>query len=65
MSGGVTQEAEFAAVKFVSSPYTLSLVSTPPFIRPRLPYNIQVTGPGVSPVSRHLLLLTHRCGCYQ
>ncbi|XP_055367268.1 complement C5 isoform X2 [Betta splendens] len=40
--GGVTQEAEFAAVKFVKSPYTLSLVSTPPFIKPKLPYNIQV-----------------------
>ncbi|KAF1388978.1 hypothetical protein PFLUV_G00068530 [Perca fluviatilis] len=41
-TGGITQEAEFAAVKFVESPYTLSLVSTPPFIKPGLPYNIQV-----------------------
>ncbi|XP_077942596.1 complement C5 isoform X2 [Gasterosteus aculeatus] len=41
-TGGLTQEAEFAAVKFVKSPYSLSLVSTPPFIKPGLPYNIQV-----------------------
>uniref|UniRef100_A0A3P8U9M4 Alpha-2-macroglobulin bait region domain-containing protein n=1 Tax=Amphiprion percula TaxID=161767 RepID=A0A3P8U9M4_AMPPE len=41
-SGGISQEAEFAAVKFVQSPYRLSLVSTPPFIKPGLPYNIQV-----------------------
>ncbi|XP_028313986.1 complement C5 [Gouania willdenowi] len=40
--GGISQEFEFAAVKFVKSPFTLSLVSTPPFIKPRLPYNIQV-----------------------
>ncbi|XP_076588073.1 complement C5 [Chaetodon auriga] len=41
-TGGITQEAEFAGVKFVKSPYSLSLVSTPPFIKPGLPYNIQV-----------------------
>ncbi|XP_068425004.1 complement C5 [Clinocottus analis] len=41
-TGGITQEAEFAAVKFVKSPYSLSLVSTPPFIKPGLPYHIQV-----------------------
>ncbi|XP_054867538.1 complement C5 [Amphiprion ocellaris] len=41
-TGGISQEAEFAAVKFVQSPYRLSLVSTPPFIKPGLPYNIQV-----------------------
>ncbi|XP_070760148.1 complement C5 [Enoplosus armatus] len=41
-TGGITQEAEFAEVKFVKSPYSLSLVSTPPFIKPALPYNIQV-----------------------
>ncbi|XP_070689559.1 complement C5 [Pempheris klunzingeri] len=40
--GGISQEAEFAAVKFVKSPYSLSLVSTPPFIKPGLPYNVQV-----------------------
>ncbi|KAM9391787.1 complement C5 [Pholidichthys leucotaenia] len=41
-TGGLTQEAEFASVKFVKSPYTLRLVSTPPFIKPGLPYKIQV-----------------------
>ncbi|XP_041856086.1 complement C5 isoform X2 [Melanotaenia boesemani] len=41
-TGGITQEAEFASVKFVKSPYHLSLISTPPFIKPGLPYNIQV-----------------------
>ncbi|XP_020505432.2 complement C5 [Labrus bergylta] len=41
-TGGITQEAEFSGVKFVKSPYRLSLVSTPPFIKPGLPYNIQV-----------------------
>ncbi|XP_029283641.1 complement C5 [Cottoperca gobio] len=41
-TGGITQEAEFAAVKFVKSPYRLSLLSTPPFIKPGLPYTIQV-----------------------
>uniref|UniRef100_A0A3B5MI93 Anaphylatoxin-like domain-containing protein n=1 Tax=Xiphophorus couchianus TaxID=32473 RepID=A0A3B5MI93_9TELE len=39
---GITEEAEFATVKFVRSPYRLSLISTPPFIKPGLPYNIQV-----------------------
>ncbi|XP_030581729.1 complement C5-like [Archocentrus centrarchus] len=42
LEGGITQETEFAAVKFVKSPYSLSLVSTPPFIKPGLPYKIQV-----------------------
>ncbi|KAM8760671.1 complement C5 [Acanthopagrus schlegelii] len=41
-TGGLNQEAEFHTVKFVKSPYSLSLVSTPPFIKPGLPYNIQV-----------------------
>ncbi|KAF7205436.1 transcript variant X1 [Nothobranchius furzeri] len=41
-TGGITQEAEFASVKFVRSPYHLSLISTPPFIKPGLPYNIKV-----------------------
>uniref|UniRef100_A0A665VU64 Anaphylatoxin-like domain-containing protein n=1 Tax=Echeneis naucrates TaxID=173247 RepID=A0A665VU64_ECHNA len=40
--GGISQEMEFAYVKFVKSPYTLGLVSTPPFLKPGLPYNIQV-----------------------
>ncbi|KAF7650029.1 hypothetical protein LDENG_00132830, partial [Lucifuga dentata] len=41
-TGGLTQEAELAAVKFVKSPFSLSLVSTPLFIKPGLPYNVQV-----------------------
>ncbi|XP_072243255.1 complement C5 [Leuresthes tenuis] len=41
-TGGITQEVELASVKFVKSPYHLSLISTPPFIKPGLPYNIQV-----------------------
>ncbi|XP_042276163.1 complement C5 isoform X3 [Thunnus maccoyii] len=41
-TGGISQEAEFTAVKFVKSPYRLSLVSTAPFIKPGLPFNIQV-----------------------
>uniref|UniRef100_A0A665VZD0 Anaphylatoxin-like domain-containing protein n=1 Tax=Echeneis naucrates TaxID=173247 RepID=A0A665VZD0_ECHNA len=41
-AGGISQEMEFAYVKFVKSPYTLGLVSTPPFLKPGLPYNIQV-----------------------
>ncbi|XP_056142299.1 complement C5 [Lampris incognitus] len=41
-TGGISQEAELKTVKFVQSPYSLSLVSTPPFIKPGLPYIIQV-----------------------
>ncbi|XP_076010184.1 complement C5 isoform X2 [Genypterus blacodes] len=41
-TGGLSQEVELASVKFVRSPYRLSLVSTPPFIKPGLPYNVQV-----------------------
>ncbi|XP_068617056.1 complement C5 [Brachionichthys hirsutus] len=41
-TGGITQELVFDSVKFVKSPYRLSLVSTPPFIKPGLPFNIQV-----------------------
>ncbi|XP_011478017.1 complement C5 [Oryzias latipes] len=41
-TGGISQEAEFASVKFLKSPYHLSLISTPPFIKPGLPYNIKL-----------------------
>ncbi|KAF6715641.1 Complement C5 [Oryzias melastigma] len=41
-TGGISQEAEFASVKFLKSPYHLRLISTPPFIKPGLPYNIQL-----------------------
>uniref|UniRef100_A0A8C7CMA5 Complement component 5 n=1 Tax=Oncorhynchus kisutch TaxID=8019 RepID=A0A8C7CMA5_ONCKI len=40
--GGISQEAEMANVKFLKSPYRLSLVATPPFIKPGLPYAIRV-----------------------
>uniref|UniRef100_A0A674CVS6 Complement C5 n=1 Tax=Salmo trutta TaxID=8032 RepID=A0A674CVS6_SALTR len=41
--GGIAQEAEMANVKFLKSPYRLSLVATPPFIKPGLPYTIRVS----------------------
>uniref|UniRef100_A0A8C8BS96 Complement component 5 n=1 Tax=Oncorhynchus tshawytscha TaxID=74940 RepID=A0A8C8BS96_ONCTS len=41
--GGISQEAEMANVKFLKSPYRLSLVATPPFIKPGLPYAIRVS----------------------
>ncbi|XP_032372446.1 complement C5 isoform X2 [Etheostoma spectabile] len=61
-TGGITQEAEFAAVKFVKSPYRLSLVSTPPFIKPGLPYNIQVLVKDHldKPVNRMLVRMVER-----
>uniref|UniRef100_A0A8C7F2C9 Complement component 5 n=1 Tax=Oncorhynchus kisutch TaxID=8019 RepID=A0A8C7F2C9_ONCKI len=40
-TGGISQEAEMANVKFLKSPYRLSLVATPPFIKPGLPYAIR------------------------
>uniref|UniRef100_A0A674CW09 Complement C5 n=1 Tax=Salmo trutta TaxID=8032 RepID=A0A674CW09_SALTR len=42
-TGGIAQEAEMANVKFLKSPYRLSLVATPPFIKPGLPYTIRVS----------------------
>lgn len=67
-TGGISQEAELNSVKFVKSPYRLGLVSTPPFIKPGLPYYIQVLvkdhlnepvrGVPVSLVESHL----HRSG---
>uniref|UniRef100_A0AAY4ESR9 Complement component 5 n=1 Tax=Denticeps clupeoides TaxID=299321 RepID=A0AAY4ESR9_9TELE len=41
-TGGISQEAELATIKFVLSPFTLSLIATPPFIKPALPYTIRV-----------------------
>ncbi|KAF4074480.1 hypothetical protein AMELA_G00239810 [Ameiurus melas] len=41
-TGGISQEAVLSNVKFVHSPFTLSLIATPPFIKPSLPYNIRV-----------------------
>ncbi|XP_071013377.1 complement C5 [Oncorhynchus clarkii lewisi] len=42
-TGGISQEAEMVNVKFLKSPYRLSLVATPPFIKPGLPYAIRVS----------------------
>uniref|UniRef100_A0A6Q2ZDC2 NTR domain-containing protein n=1 Tax=Esox lucius TaxID=8010 RepID=A0A6Q2ZDC2_ESOLU len=42
-TGGISQEAELAGVKFLKSPYSLSLVATSPFIKPGLPYTIRVS----------------------
>ncbi|XP_017307260.1 complement C5 [Ictalurus punctatus] len=41
-TGGISQEAVLSNVKFVHAPFTLSLIATPPFIKPSLPYNIRV-----------------------
>ncbi|XP_047674014.1 complement C5 isoform X2 [Tachysurus fulvidraco] len=41
-TGGISQEAVISHVKFVHSPFTLSLIATPPFIKPSLPYHIKV-----------------------
>ncbi|KAK2911621.1 hypothetical protein Q8A67_003754 [Cirrhinus molitorella] len=41
-TGGISQEAVLSNVKFAESPYTLSLIATPPFIKPGLPYSIRV-----------------------
>ncbi|XP_053727481.1 complement C5 [Synchiropus splendidus] len=41
-TGGISQESKLTSVKFVKSPYRLSLVSTSNFIKPGLSYGIQV-----------------------
>uniref|UniRef100_A0A8C5RAQ3 Complement C5 n=1 Tax=Leptobrachium leishanense TaxID=445787 RepID=A0A8C5RAQ3_9ANUR len=40
--GGRTEESEYTDVKYVLSPYTLKLISTPLFVKPTLPYYIEV-----------------------
>ncbi|XP_030213975.1 complement C5 isoform X26 [Gadus morhua] len=40
--GGISEETEYTAVKFVRSPYSLHLITTPRFVKPGLPYNIKV-----------------------
>ncbi|XP_030647127.1 complement C5 isoform X2 [Chanos chanos] len=53
-TGGISQEAELSNMEFVSIPYKLSLIATPPFIKPSLPYTIRVLvrDPLGVPVSR-------------
>uniref|UniRef100_A0A8B9GYC0 NTR domain-containing protein n=1 Tax=Astyanax mexicanus TaxID=7994 RepID=A0A8B9GYC0_ASTMX len=41
-TGGISQEAILSNVKFANAPFTLSLIATPPFIKPTLPYSIRV-----------------------
>uniref|UniRef100_A0A8B9H1S1 NTR domain-containing protein n=1 Tax=Astyanax mexicanus TaxID=7994 RepID=A0A8B9H1S1_ASTMX len=43
LSGGISQEAILSNVKFANAPFTLSLIATPPFIKPTLPYSIRVS----------------------
>ncbi|KAL2091988.1 hypothetical protein ACEWY4_011786 [Coilia grayii] len=52
-TGGISQQAELATVKFAASPFSLSLIATPPFIKPGLPYTIRalVRSPLGEPVS--------------
>eukprot|EP00076_Gallus_gallus_P031724 XP_024997262.1 complement C5 isoform X2 [Gallus gallus] len=40
--GGLSGEVEFSEVKYAVSPYTLSLIATPLFIKPGLPFFIKV-----------------------
>ncbi|XP_065709868.1 complement C5 [Patagioenas fasciata] len=40
--GGLSGEAEFAGVRFAVSPYKLSLIATPLFVKPGLPFFIKV-----------------------
>ncbi|XP_041050089.1 complement C5 [Carcharodon carcharias] len=39
-SADITEDAEYTGVKFTESPYTINLVATPLFIKPKLPYYI-------------------------
>uniref|UniRef100_A0A672TFN6 Complement C5 n=1 Tax=Strigops habroptila TaxID=2489341 RepID=A0A672TFN6_STRHB len=41
-AGGLSGEAEFAGVRFAVSPYKLSLIATPLFVKPGLPFFIKV-----------------------
>ncbi|NXD75053.1 CO5 protein, partial [Halcyon senegalensis] len=41
-TGGLSGEAEFAGVRFALSPYKLSLIATPLFVKPGLPFFIKV-----------------------
>ncbi|KAJ7406000.1 hypothetical protein WISP_136761 [Willisornis vidua] len=41
-TGGLSGEVEFAGVRFAVSPYKLSLVATPLFVKPGLPFFIKV-----------------------
>uniref|UniRef100_UPI00398F0153 complement C5 n=1 Tax=Pristiophorus japonicus TaxID=55135 RepID=UPI00398F0153 len=40
ISADISEDAAYTGVKFTVSPYTINLVATPLFIKPKLPYNI-------------------------
>ncbi|MBN3310862.1 CO5 protein, partial [Amia calva] len=40
--GGISQEGELASVQYILSPFTLSLLATPLFVKPGLPYYSRV-----------------------
>uniref|UniRef100_A0A8C3GXQ1 Complement C5 n=1 Tax=Corvus moneduloides TaxID=1196302 RepID=A0A8C3GXQ1_CORMO len=42
-TGGLSGEVEFAGVRFAVSPYKLSLIATPLFVKPGLPFFIKVS----------------------
>uniref|UniRef100_A0A8C9KXN3 Complement C5 n=1 Tax=Serinus canaria TaxID=9135 RepID=A0A8C9KXN3_SERCA len=42
LSGGLSEEVEFTGVRFAVSPYKLSLIATPLFVKPGLPFFIKV-----------------------
>ncbi|NWY61327.1 CO5 protein, partial [Chionis minor] len=41
-TGGLSNEAEFTGVRFAVSPYKLSLIATPLFVKPGLPFFVKV-----------------------
>lgn len=41
--GGLSGEVEFTGVRFAVSPYKLSLIATPLFVKPGLPFFIKVS----------------------
>uniref|UniRef100_A0A8C3HDA9 Complement C5 n=1 Tax=Chrysemys picta bellii TaxID=8478 RepID=A0A8C3HDA9_CHRPI len=41
-TGGLSEESEFAGVRYALSPYKLNLVATPLFVKPGLPFFIKV-----------------------
>lgn len=43
LSGGLSGEVEFTGVRFAVSPYKLSLIATPLFVKPGLPFFIKVS----------------------
>ncbi|KAK0134147.1 Complement C5 [Merluccius polli] len=72
--GGISEETEYTSVKFLKSPYSLHLISTPRFIKPGLSYNIKMlvrdhlgqpqAGIPVNLVDKCIIQgMHHPCGC--